>query len=161
MGFKHKIAEPLNQLEAEHELFLRECAILETMVKKRNGKRNAKLRLTREVTSIVRRLRASLTNHMSKEEELLLPIIREHLDQEVMNSFTQEHTRISRTLQELHEAATPISGKSESPGLLGILVTKLDSLLWAHFFREENVLFWYTSLFLSPREYDMEQPLNK
>ena len=155
IGFKHTIAGPLIELEVEHGLFMRECAILETMLKKLNGKRNGKLRVTSEVISIVGRLEAALTNHMSREEELLLPIMLEHLGQEVMNSFTQDHARISRTLQELHEAATHISGKSL--GLLAILVTKLDSLLWAHFLREENVLFWYASLFLSPREDAMEQ----
>ena len=155
IGFEHTIAGPLIELEVEHGLFMRECAILETMVKKLNGKRNGKPQVPREVISIVGRLEASLTNHMSREEELLLPIMREHLGQEVMNSFTQEHTRISRTLQELREAATHISGKSL--GLLAILVTKLDSLLWGHFLREENVLFWYESLFFSPREYDMER----
>jgi iron-sulfur cluster repair protein YtfE (RIC family) len=149
-SFTHRrIAEPILELEREHELVLAEIASLRKAVM--NGRRQgARSRLVIQTMSSIRHLDSLLKTHQSREETLLLPIVQEHLDSAISTALTSEHIRISKELRKLQQIAggSQPSGRKKHFNTLATLITEFDSLLREHFLREENILFWYASLFL-------------
>ena len=98
-----KIAQPLLQLQREHELVLRESASLVRIANDicRNNAVNQKL--VRKAISRIQQLRSLLADHESREDRILIPIIQERLDSEASASVMREHVQISEMLQRLEE----------------------------------------------------------
>ena len=146
-----RILEPLSQLLRDHEAVLQECALLVMITKEMDP--NADEKLEKKAISCVHRLGSLLTNHQSREEEILIPILKERFDSEVSASVGKEHSQIMELLQRLEEkVAPPHTLNSHTDKSMPNLVTQFDSFVRSHFAREENVLFWFASLYIPPSD---------
>ena len=84
-------------------------------------------------SSLMTRLTHSMSEHFSKEERVLFPLISRYLGSAIWERLSGEHAEMMRI------ASRPngdISSRDESFSHLG-------ELLRAHFATEENVIFWY------------------
>lgn len=145
-----KIAQPLLQLQREHELVLRESASL-VRIANDIGRNNAvNQKLVRKAISRIQQLRSLLADHESREDRILIPIIQERLDSEASASVMREHVQISEMLQRLEEILLqPDTGmNNQTHKNILDLVARFDSFIRGHFSREENVLFWFASLYI-------------
>jgi len=144
-----KLAEPLLQLQKEHESILRKGALIAANVKDIDAK--IKKDPLRKAASSIRQLRNMLLEHESKEERILAPIILERLDSEASAAMKNEHVQICDLLQKLEETVLQSDVKKNLRNRRNIidLVGEVDSSIRAHFSREENVLFWLASLHMS------------
>jgi len=96
----------------------------------------------------IRKLRAILVEHASREEQILIPIVSKVLGAEATTSIKKEHEQIIELLRALEKNAPSETGAHDTytnPTLIG-LAAEFQSLLREHFSREENVLFWFASL---------------
>lgn len=145
-----KIAEPLLQLQREHELILRECASLARIANEIGRNKAVNQKLVRKAISCIQQLRSLLTDHESREDRILIPIIQERLDSEASASVMREHVQISEMLQRLEEILLQpdIGMNNQSYNHILDPVARFDSFIRGHFSREENVLFWFASLYI-------------
>jgi len=145
-----KIAEPLLQLQREHELILRECASLARIANEIGRNKAVNQKLVRKAISCIQQLRSLLTDHESREDRILIPIIQERLDSEASASVMKEHVQISEMLQRLEEILLQpdIGMNNQSYNHILDPVARFDSFIRGHFSREENVLFWFASLYI-------------
>ena len=145
-----KITEPLLQLQREHELILRECASLARIANEIGRNKAVNQKLVRKAISCIQQLRSLLTDHESREDRILIPIIQERLDSEASASVMKEHVQISEMLQRLEEILLQpdIGMNNQTHKNILDLVARFDSFIRGHFSREENVLFWFASLYI-------------
>ena len=145
-----KIAEPLLQLQREHELVLRGCASLARIANEIGRNKAVNQKLVRKAISCIQQLRSLLTDHESREDRILIPIIQERLDSEASASVMREHVQISEMLQRLEEILLQPDIGMNNLSYNHILdpVARFDSFIRGHFSREENVLFWFASLYI-------------
>jgi hemerythrin-like domain-containing protein len=145
-----KIAEPLLQLQREHKLVLRECASLARIANEIGRNKAVNQKLVRKAISCIQQLRSLLTDHESREDRILIPIIQERLDSEASASVMREHVQISEMLQRLEEILLQpdIGMNNQSHNHILDPVARFDSFIRVHFSREENVLFWFASLYI-------------
>lgn len=145
-----KTAEPLLELHRDHEAVLEECAHLMIIAKEMEHITTVDEKLARKAISCIQRLRSFLTDHQSREEAILIPIVRERFDSEVSAAVSKEHVQILELVRRLEEKiAPPGTGlNSNTDNSIPDLLTKFDSFVRAHFAREENVLFWFASLYI-------------
>lgn len=142
-----KLAEPLLQLQKEHESILQEGTRIVAAAKQVNpGTQGERVRA---VILAIRQLRTLLVDHESKEEQILTPMIDKLLDSEAGATMKKEHTHICRLLQDLERALEQDVGTRRNQQNIIDLVAQFDSSIRAHFSREENVLFWLVSLHMS------------
>jgi iron-sulfur cluster repair protein YtfE (RIC family) len=145
-----KITEPLLQFQREHELVLRGCTSLACTAKEIGRNKAANQKLVRKAISCIQQLRSLLADHESGEDRILIPIIQERLDSEASASVMKEHVQISEMLQRLEEILLQpdIGMNNQTHNHILDLVARFDSLIRGHFSREENVLFWFASLYI-------------
>lgn len=142
----HKLAKPLLILQREHESILGRFSQIAEMI--RNFSSMEKDRnLSARVALQIQTLRTVLVDHVSREEQILIPILGRVLEPEAMVSTRLDHKRIVELLDIL-ERIVSTERAGSNPRLNG-LVAEFDLFLREHFSREENVLFWFASLQIS------------
>lgn len=88
-----------------------------------------------------------MSDHVSREEKIVIPIIGEILGAQATASMRTEHERIVELLRTLesHEPPTRIANNARPTALINHAV-EIESLLRKHFSHEENVLYWFAML---------------
>ncbi len=145
-----EMPEQLLRLQEDHEHVLEECENLAEETRRISRRGTIDTLFAERAIPSIERLSIFMKAHHSKEEELLLPIIQEHLDSEVGRYLREEHGRISKELLKLLASATGLrtGSKTNSLETLATSIIEFNSQARVHFLREENVLYWYASLFL-------------
>ena len=96
----------------------------------------------------IQSLSSALLDHVSREEQILIPILGNVLGVEITTTIKKEHERIIELLHTLQrdvlseETADNVDSKHISIDLAAVF----ESFLREHFSREDNVLFWFASL---------------
>jgi iron-sulfur cluster repair protein YtfE (RIC family) len=93
-------------------------------------------------------LQQLFSRHCLKEERMVFPLLASYLGPRTCEELFIQHDAISNLIDETlnrknHDKAVPIA--------------RLDPVLRKHFYREENVLFWYLCTRLSAEAAIMEQ----
>lgn len=157
---KKRASIPFLGLQREHKSALEESNLLVATLWNIDLKRSQQN--VRKLVRVLDRLDKLLIAHQTKEERLLLPIIQGQLDQSVIDSMTSEHQQLSDSLRKLAAFTDTLNasrGKSSIQVAMDSAV-EFNSLIQAHFSREENVLFWFASiLLLDLGESGLRQPL--
>ena len=92
-----------------------------------------------------------IVDHQNEEEQLLIPIVGDHLDSIAGDLIRREHQEILEALQRLNEKLTHVHrhAQNDSRDEAFKLASDFESLVREHFSHEENVVYWFVSLYLS------------
>lgn len=144
-----KMPLPVLQLQKEHKSVLKQSGLLLTTLNDTDSKRSEPD--TRRMSRTLNRLSKLLDVHQAKEEQLLLPIIQDHLDPSVSDSMANEHQQLFDALDRLWILVDAVKTRKGKAAIKEAkrAVAQFDSLMRGHFSREENILFWFASLLLS------------
>jgi hemerythrin-like domain-containing protein len=102
-----------------------------------------------ELANTIARLQALLAAHQEKEEEVLYSIVEEQLGSDASLAMSKEHEQIMTTLHELRKLV--ISPRNKA---LESTSAEFEAIVRRHFWREENVLFWFASLLMNSETAD-------
>lgn len=145
-----RLVEPMLGLKQDHESVLNEFKHLRTRLEEMRQSSKEFQALSQSI-SCANHLVNMMKAHQKREEQILLPVIKKSLDEEICSSILAGHDSISSALEDMIELAESLgqTPSRESVEKLIAAVARSDTLTRAHFSNEENVLFWFASLRLS------------
>jgi len=134
----------LDELKKQHELVLAEIRGLMVGL----GKSRGNSAFAVKVNSSFSEIESLLRDHQVEEEVVLLPIVNKYLGQDVSRAVRDEHDQIAQGLKEIRKLVSRVGKTAMKEPLLKLqaALVEFEALAREHFSREENVLFWYTSL---------------
>ena len=145
-------SNPLLTLQEEHDVIRRHSHALVEASRQALG--NEDRTGSREsVAHQFAKLQRLLTNHVRNEQRILLPIMAEYFDTEAADEISSEHAELMAGLKRLSDhISAPKHVQSQWPveGFVNS-AADFDSMVRAHFSREENVIYWFANLCLSKR----------
>jgi len=141
----------LTRLQKQHESILEATHALMRSVKENNRTRDSKSFMSGSVTIRYCNLVGKLVaDHQREEERVLIPIVDEYLDSTASDSIRREHQEILEAVQRLNGKLTRVyrPAQDESRGAAFKLASDFEVLAREHFSHEENVIYWFVSLYL-------------
>jgi len=136
-------ATTLLSIQGEHDCILKQSSALIAALVPGKNRSTSQENFTHEFAKLGR----LLTAHVRNEERILLPIIAEYFDIEAVDAIRREHAEVLATLEKL---SNQISRSQSVRGLVET-ATDFDSMVRAHFSREDNVIYWFAKVSLSKK----------
>ena len=91
-----------------------------------------------------------IVEHQREEEHILIPIVDDHLDSIAGDLIRREHQEILEALKRLNDKLTQVHRiQNDSRDEAFKLASDFETLVREHFSHEENVVYWFVSLYLS------------
>ena len=91
-------------------------------------------------------LRQLVDRHQKEEEQVLVPIVEEHLDPVASENICREHRQLSKSLEQMNKKLSRINN-SECSVLEALESSvRLEVMARQQFAREENVTYWFASV---------------
>jgi len=97
-------------------------------------------------------LRKLLAEHQREEERVLIPIINKCLDSSTCENMRLDHSHMCDALARLERKRMQVSASLASLHRFFEAATEFEILVQKQFSREENVIYWFASLYLSHAE---------
>ena len=94
------------------------------------------------------RLKKLLADHQREEERILIPIVERCFDPNVCNIMRLEHAHIMQSLKQLQEKRLELKGSNVLLHRFTYSATEFEAMVRRQFSLEENVIFWFSSLYL-------------
>ena len=149
-GHVRPLPASLARLQEQHESILRVTRALLRSLKGKNRTKNSRVfnSLTSRHSTRVGKL---IVDHQNEEEQILIPIVGNHLDPTAGDLIRREHQEILEALQRLNDKLTQVHrpAQNDSGDEAFKLASDFESLVREQFSHEENVVYWFVSLYLS------------
>jgi hemerythrin-like domain-containing protein len=143
------------RLEGEHQSILRESHALLKHVQEvaRTNPNKSRTDMSRTLRNLAR-LKKLVTDHQNREERILIPIMAKCLDPNTSESLRREHTQILAALGRIRMDLVQVNGLTQSKSIHALTksAAQFNSMAREHISREENVIYWFTSLFLTQQK---------
>jgi hemerythrin-like domain-containing protein len=143
------------RLEGEHQSILRESHVLLKRVKEvaRTNSNKGRTDMSRTLRNLAR-LNKLVTEHQKREERIIIPIMAKSLDVNASESLRRDHTHILAALGRIRISLVQVNRLTQSKSIHALTksTAQFNSMAREHFSREENVIYWYASLFLTQQK---------
>jgi iron-sulfur cluster repair protein YtfE (RIC family) len=139
------------RLQKQHEKILHQNRAL-----LRCAKRNT--RIGASISTHLTRLEKLVTEHQKQEERILIPIVDKYLDSHASKSIRRDNREMLETLRRVKRKLLQLA-VSDQRKLSSVFIepiAEFDSVVHKQFSREENVIYWFASLYLSHKKNLME-----
>jgi len=97
-------------------------------------------------------VRKLLVEHQREEERVLMPIVNKCLDSSTCETMRRDHAHMCDALTKLERKRMRVSASRASLHCFFEAATEFEALVQKQFSREENVIYWFASLYLSHAE---------